>query len=302
MKEREVEGFYRVGDKVEFKYRSRTRGTVWINAEVERAYQGMYGVQTYTIWLPDFRKIKDYVSSRELRLRRVGGLKEDYERLLRNHDEILRNHNEILQAQRQREARELKVRHAQPLELDMENIGVNRSTYPGRLAYRTKRHEIGRYESNNCAGSFGSSRGRGRNREVRSSSVARTDNESFGSARRQRSTSLPPLNYTWPKLFAQFAHHALTKKSKNFVKSNVAKEKASDSKMGKPKGNQFKGNTKGTNDDEVNIKAPSAICKMYNFSSSLEHGDSKEEVNMSQDSTKVEQEVSKIDKKLQVSS
>jgi len=301
MKEREVEGFYRVGDKVEFKYRSRTRGTVWINAEVERAYQGMYGVQTYSIWLPDFRKIKDYVSSGELRLRRVGGLEEDYERLLRNHDEILRNHNEILRAQRQREARELKVRHAYPLELDMELIG-NRSTYPARLAYRTQRPEIGRYESNNCADSFGSSRGRGRNRETRSSSVARTDNESFGSARRQRSASLPPLNYTWPKLFAQFAHHALTKKDNDFVKSSAAKKKATDSKMRNPKGNQFKVSTKGTNDDEVNIKAPSAICKMYNFSSSLEHGDSKEEVNMSQDSTKVEQQESKIDKKLQVSS
>jgi len=297
MKKREVEGFYNVGDRVEFKYRSRTRGTIWINAEVERAYQGMYGVQTYTIWLPDFRKIKDYVSSGELRLRRVGGLEEDYERLLRNHDEILRNHNEILRAQRQREARELKVRHTHPLELDMEHIGINHGSYPGRLAYRTKRQEIGRYESNNYADSLGISRGRGRSREARSSSVARTDNESFGSARQQRSTSLPPENYTWPKLLAQFAHHTLTKKDKNFVKSRLAKKNATDSKMRNPKGNQFKGNTKATNDDEVNIKAPSAICKMYNFSSSLEHGDCKEEVNMSQDSTKAEKEVSKIDKK-----
>lgn len=302
MKEREVEVFYRVGDKVEFKYRSRTRGTVWINAEVERAYQGMYGVQTYTIWLPDFRKIKDYVSSGELRLRRVGGLEEDYERLLQNHDEIIRNHNKILRAQRQREARELKMRHPHPLELDVEDIGMNRSIYPGRLAYGTNRRDIGRFETNNNADSFGSSRGRGRNRDARSSSVARTDNESFGSARRQRSASLPPLNYTWPKLFAQFAHHALTKKNKRLVKSNVPKKKATDFKMRNPKSNQFEGKPKDTTDEEVNIKAPSAIRKMYHFTSSLEHGDSKEEVNMSQDSTKVEQEVSKIDKKLQVSS
>jgi len=279
---------------------------VWINAEVEKAYEGMYGVQTYTIWLPDFRKIKDYVSSAELRLRRVGGLEEDYERLLLNHDEILRNHNEILRAQEQREAREMRMQHAHPPEerlarLDIEDIAMNRRRYPERLGYRPTRCEIGRYESNNYADSFGSSRGRGRNRDARSSSVARTDNESFGSTRRQRCASLPPLNYTWPKLFAQFAHHALTNRDQGVVKPIVVKTKATDAKKRNPKGNQGKWNPKNTNDDEV-IKAPSPIANVAGKIYSLDHGDSKEEVIMSQDSTRAAQEVSKMGKKSQVSS
>jgi len=269
---------------------------VWINAEVEEAFEGMYGAQLYTIWLPDFRKIKDYVAPEELRLRRGDDLEEDYERILRDHDELLRNHHDILQYARPLEQ--------QPVMLDVENIGLNRRRFPETLGYRTAREEIGRYEVNNYTNSLGSSRGRGRSRDTRSSSVVRTDNDL---ARHQRSASLPPLNYTWPKLFAQFAHHALLNRKKDVAKPSVPKTKAPEANNRHSKGSQFRRNEKdandyevNVNDYEVNIKAPSKlkpfINQFYN-SASVRHVDSKEEIYMSQDSMpRADQVASKIGK------
>jgi len=264
----------------------------------------MYGEQTYTIWLPDFRKIKDYVSSEELRFRRTGGLEEEYDRLLRERDEILRNHNDILRShdlvQKQQEMRALRMQRGRPVDerytrLGLRDSSLNPRRYREKLGYRPEWQDIGRNEFNNYADSFGSSRGRGRNRDTRSMSGARTDNDLFGPARRQRSSSLPPLPYTWPKLLAQFAHH-LTTGDKDVVKASDAKPKGTNSNKRNPN-DKSKFNQRNTTDNEVNIvKAHDKIAGIFN--NSFEPVDSKEDnMYISHDSTaRAAQEVLKMEK------
>jgi len=254
----------------------------------------MYGEQTYTIWLPDFRKIKDYVSSEELRLRRTGGLEEEYERLLRDHDEILRNHSDILRSrdlvQKQQEVRALRMQRARPMEerfarLDLRDSSLNPRMFRENLGYRPEWQDVGGNGLYNYADSYGSSRGRGRNRDTRSMSVARTDNETYGTARRQRSSSLPPQPYTWPKLLAQFAH-ALTHNDKDVMKASGANTNSNKRNFK----DKRKFNPKNTTDNEVSIKADerlTGVCnKLYGTNPSFEAGDSKEDfLYMSRDST-----------------
>lgn len=254
----------------------------------------MYAEQTYTIWLPDFRKIKEYVSSEELRLRRKGGLDEEYERLLQNHDEILRNHNDILRShdlvQKQQDMRALRMQRARPLEeryLRASSLNPTRR-FRENLGYPAEWQDVRRNELYNYADSFGSSRGRGRNRDTRPISVARKDNQNFGNARRQRSTSLPPLPYTWPKLFAHVAHH-LTNREKDVAKTSGTKKKRTNSNKRNPT-DTCKSNPKV-------IDAHWKIKDVFNDVYSFEQDESKEDICIPKDPTeRAEQEVSKTEK------
>jgi len=165
---------FRVGDKVEFKYRS-ARGKIWLRAEVLEVEKGMYREHIYKIYLPDLKELMHYVSGDELRVRR---------RLAKY---------EFLQKQK-----DIKLFKNARRQEALEELWMN--DWPRVVTSRKD-------------GNRGRSRGRVRHnknlpRQRASSAVRQSDFlEMAAPKNRQRASSLPPTRYTWPMLLAEFALH-----------------------------------------------------------------------------------------------
>jgi len=168
---------FRVGDKVDFKYRAKS-GKMWLPAQVSEVEEGMYGELLYKIYLPDLGKMMHYVSADELRPRRR----------LTKRDAIQERRDIWL-------VKNARRQHA------LEELWVN--GHPRLVPQIRDEYDRGR---SRCR--FRNPRNHNHINQRASSAIRQRDHLVMGVPKTKwRASSLPPARYTWPMLLAEFASH-----------------------------------------------------------------------------------------------